>query len=87
MEQVSSSKNKLWEKTYNVDLKNDWNINIMFLPFTAIFGEVLSVDPISSVEVGITVFLELTTEGKIFWMHKMCSRINKSSKCNFIRVF
>lgn len=45
------------KKKYNFDLKNVWNINIIFifLPFTAIFGEVLFRDPISSVGFGVEV--------------------------------
>lgn len=72
-------------------MKNDWNINSMFLPFTAIFGEILFDDPFSSVGFGI-VFLELTSKSKNCLMHKMCCPKKlkmccpKSSKCNLIRV-
>lgn len=52
-------------------MKNDWNINSMFLPFTAIFGEILFDDPISSVGFGI-VFLELTSKSENCLLHKMC---------------
>lgn len=40
------------------------NFNIIFLPFTVIFTEVLSCDPISAVGVDIE-FLELTSKLKI----------------------
>lgn len=63
----------------------------MFLPFTAIFGEILFDDPISSVGFGI-VFLELTSKIKIVYCIKCVAQKNlkmcstKSSKCNLIRV-
>lgn len=38
------------------------NFNIIFLPFTGIFGEVLSCDPISEIGVDIIEFLELTSK-------------------------
>lgn len=41
------------------------NFNIIFLPFTVIFIEVLSCDPISAVGVDIIEFLELTSKLKI----------------------
>lgn len=59
-------------------MKNDWNINIVFLPFTATFGEVLFGDPISSGGFGIVV-LELTNKSKNCLLHKMFSP--KNSKC------
>lgn len=50
----------------------------IFLPFTAIFGEVLFGDPISSVGFGIEV-LEPTSKSKNCLLLKMFSQIN--SKC------
>lgn len=50
----------------------------MFLPFTAIFGEILFDDPISSVGFGI-VFLELTSKIKIVYCIKCVAQ--KTSKC------
>lgn len=51
----------------------------MFLPFTAILGEILFDDPISSVGFGI-VFLELTSKSKNCLLHKMCC-----PKTHFVR--
>lgn len=50
----------------------------MFLPFTAIFGEILFDDPISSVGFGI-VFLELTSKIKIVYCIKCVAQ--ETSKC------
>lgn len=48
------------------------NFNIIFLPFTVIFREVLSCDSMSAVGVDIIKFLELTSKLKTVKCKKKC---------------